>query len=287
MTSFFLKYSIFFLLVLVLILTNSACTDESDPIVPPSEHFEPEGWIIRDATTKPVLVVWQGVIQTSWNSVPVPDTLYAPLNALSDHYTVKFLDINKNIINPPSDADHQFGWLITDPSKLSIIRDNPTDWAFHLKGLMVGTTTLELQVLHVGHVDVKTPKIPVIIREDTTAYGEPVGIRLSYEEDGAVLATATETTSSGSVDVKKDSLTDHIKIEFFDDQNRFYQPEYPLHTLDFTIANPSILQIQPEPGEPWVIRVKGLSIGSTTVTFKLIVGGSAEFISFPININVQ
>jgi hypothetical protein len=287
MTSFFLKYSIFFLSVLVLIFTNSGCSDGSDPIVPPSEHFEPEGWVIRDATTKPVLVVWQGVIQTSWNSVPVPDTLYAPLNALSDHYTVKFLDINKNIINPPSDADHQFGWLITDPSKLSIIRDNPTDWAFHLKGLSVGTTTLELQVLHVGHVDVKIPKIPVIIREDTTAYGEPVGIRLSYEEDGAVLATATETTSSGSVDVNKDSLTDHIKIEFFDDQNRFYQPEYPLHTLDFTIANPSIVQIQPEPGEPWVIRVKGLSIGTTTVTFKLIVGGSAEFKAFPININVQ
>ena len=287
MTSFILKYSYIFLLVVLLTFTTTSCSDETDPLIPPSEHFEPEGWVIRDATTKPILVVWQGVIQTTWNSTSVPDTLYAPLNALSDHFSVKFLDINKNIINPPTDTDHQFGWLITDPAKLSIVQDSPTDWAFHLKGLIKGTTTLELQVLHVGHVDVKTPKIPVIIREDTTAYGEPIGLRLSYEEDGTVLATASDIVSTGSLDVQKDSLTDHIEVEFYDDQNRFYQPEYPLHSLGFTVANPTIAEIFPEAGEPWVIRVKGLANGSTTVTFKLIVSGVAEFVSFPINVNVQ
>lgn len=286
MTSFFLKYSCILLFTIILLPVFTSCSDETDPVIPPSEHFEPEGWVVRDATTKPILVVWQGIIQTSWNSTSVPDTLYAPLNALSDHFTVKFLDINKNIINPPTDADHQFGWLITDPSKLSIIQDSPADWAFHLKGLTIGTSTIELQVLHLGHVDVKTPKIPVIVREDTTAYGDPIGLRLSYE-DGTVIATASGTTSTGSVDVEKDSLTDHIEIEFYDDQNRYYQPEYPLHTLDFTIANPSVIQVLPEAGEPWVIRVKGLSTGSTTVTFRLMVAGSAEFVSFPINVNVQ
>ncbi len=286
MTSFFLKYSCILLFTIILLPVFTSCSDETDPVIPPSEHFEPEGWVVRDATTKPILVVWQGIIQTSWNSTSVPDTLYAPLNALSDHFTVKFLDINKNIINPPTDADHQFGWLITDPSKLSIIQDSPADWAFHLKGLTIGTSTIELQVLHLGHVDVKTPKIPVIVREDTTAYGDPIGLRLSYE-DGTVISTASGTTSTGSVDVEKDSLTDHIEIEFYDDQNRYYQPEYPLHTLDFTIANPSIIQVLPEAGEPWVIRVKGLSTGSTTVTFRLMVAGSAEFVSFPINVNVQ
>jgi hypothetical protein len=287
MTSFFLKHSYIILILFFIIITTTSCSDETDPVIPPSEHFEPEGWVVRDATTKPILVVWQGVIQTTWNSTSISDTLYAPLNALSDHFTVKFLDINKNIINPPSDADHQFGWLITDPAKLSIVQDSPTDWSFHLKGLINGTTTLELQVLHVGHVDVKTPKIPVIIREDTTAYGEPIGLRLSYEEDGTILATATDLTSSGSLDVEKDSLTDHIKIEFFDNQNRYYQPEYPLHTLGFTIANPTIAEIIPEAGEPWVIRVKGLATESTTITVKLLVSGVEEFVSFPININVQ
>lgn len=287
MNSFVIKYFYLFVLTIFSFIIFNSCSDETDPVIPPSEHFEPEGWVVRDATTKPILVVWQGVIQTNWNSVEVPDTLYAPLNALSDHYTIKFLDLNKNIINPPTDVDNEFGWIITDTSKLSIVRDNPTDWAFHLKGKALATTSLELQVLHVGHVDVKTPKIPVIIREDTTAYGEPIGLRLSYEEDGTVLATATDLTSTGSVDVQKDSLTDHIEIEFYDDQNRYYQPEYPLHTLDFTVADPSIVQILPESGEPWVIRVKGLTTGSTSVTFKLVVNGAAEFVSFPINVNVQ
>ncbi len=287
MKPFFLKYSYIVLILLLLIIITTSCSDETDPVIPPTEHFEPEGWVIRDATTKPILVVWQGVIQTSWNSAITPDTLYAPLNALSDHYTIKFLDINKNIINPPTDVDHEFGWLITNTSMLEIIRDNPTDWAFHLKGLTNGTTSLELQVLHVGHVDVKTPKIPVIIREDTTAYGEPIGLRLSYEDDGTVLATATNLTSTGSLDVQKDSLTNHIEVEFYDDLNRYFQPEYPLHTLDYTVANTTIVQILPEAGEPWVIRVKGLATGSTTVTFKLMVSGVAEFVSFPINVNVQ
>ena len=82
MTSFILKYSYIFLLISLLIFTTTSCSDETDPVIPPSEHFEPEGWIVRDATTKPILVVWQGVIQTTWNSTSVLDTLYAPLNAL-------------------------------------------------------------------------------------------------------------------------------------------------------------------------------------------------------------
>jgi len=82
---------------------------------------------------------------------------------------VKFLDAKKGIMNPPVDAEHEFAWMITDTTFFEIIRDNPTDWAFHLKGKKEGKTTLELQVLHLGHVDVRTPKIPVIIKEDTTA----------------------------------------------------------------------------------------------------------------------
>lgn len=277
--------SIFSILLIALVALNG-CGEETEPTIPQSEHFEPEGWVIRDATTKPILVVWQGVIQQSWNSVDVPDTLYAPLNALSDHFTVKFLDLNRNIINPPADSEHDFGWLITENTKLEIVRDNPSDWAFHLKGLITGTTTLELQVLHLGHVDVKTPKIPVIIKEDTTAYGEPVGLRLSYEENGNILASATSSSSSGILEVTKDSTSDHIAIEFFDSQGRYFQPEYPLHSLGFSIADNNIVDILPEANEPWVIKIKGKVVGNTTVIFKLMVGGNDEFVSFPINISV-
>ncbi|NCS87339.1 MAG: hypothetical protein AUK34_07590 [Ignavibacteria bacterium CG2_30_36_16] len=156
------------ILLFISIFFLSGC-NEDNPTIQPSEHFEPEGWVLRDATQRPILVVWQGYIQTLWQGNSISDTLYAPLNALSDHITVKFLDAKKGIMNPPVDAEHEFAWMITDTTFFEIIRDNPTDWAFHLKGKKEGKTTLELQVLHLGHVDVRTPKIPVIIKEDTTA----------------------------------------------------------------------------------------------------------------------
>lgn len=285
MKSYFIRYLYVLFVLLVSFVLFISC-DESDPLIPPSEHFEPEGWIVSDATGKLILVVWQGVLQSSWNSIPVPDTLYAPLNTISDHFTVKFLDINKNIINPPTDNDYQFGCLITDTSKVRFVRDAPTDWAFHLDGNVLGSTTLELQVLHFGHVDVKTPKIPVIIRQAITVHSENPGSRLCYEKDGKLIATATEINSTGSIDIKKDSTTDHIEIEFSDNQNLFILPEYPLHSLDIFVANPAMVHIISEPSKPCVLRIKGVASGSKKVNTKLLASGVAEFISFPNKVNI-
>lgn len=282
-----LSYCLLLFIFVTISIYLTGCKDESDPVTPPSEHFEPEGWMVRDATQKPILVVWQGVIQTTWEGNQISDTLFAPLNALSEHYTIKFLDVNKKIINPPSGADHKFGFDIGDTSVFSIIQDNPTDWAFHLKGKRAGYSTLELQVLHLGHVDVKTPRIPVKTVTDTSAYGEPIGIRLSYEEDATLLVTATSTTATGSLSVVKDSTSDHIKVEFFDENNRFFQPEYPLHTLGIVVSDTTIARIFEEPGEPWVIRLTGLKQGITSVIFKLMVSGNAEFTSSSIQVRVE
>ncbi|NUN10958.1 MAG: hypothetical protein HUU54_17415 [Ignavibacteriaceae bacterium] len=282
-----LSYSLLLFIFATISIFLTGCKDESDPVTPPSEHFEPEGWIVRDATLKPILVVWQGVIQTSWEGNQVIDTLFAPLNALSEHYSVKFLDVNKKILNPPSGADHEFGFAIGDTSIFSIVQDSPTDWAFHLKGKRTGNSTLELQVQHLGHVDVKTPKIPVRTVIDTSAYGEPVGIRLSYEEDATLLVTATSATTTGSLVVTKDSTSDHIKVEFFDENYRFFQPEYPLHMLGITVTDTTIARVFEETGEPWVIRLAGLKQGTTLVIFRLMVGGSAEFTSSSITIQVE
>lgn len=282
------KFKSLFVLTFLFIISLSffnGC-DENDPVIPPSAHFEPEGWLIRDATQKPILVVWQGVIQNSWNSQTVDTVFVAPLNALSDHLTVKFLDANKNIMNPPSDNNYQFGWAITDTSVLSVVQDRPADWAFHLKGKQTGSTFLELQVRHVGHVDVRTPQIPVIVEVDTSAHGEPVGLRLTYEETGLLIATATDTTALGTIDVIKDSASKHILVEYFDEHGHYFQPEYPLHQLNGVIGDSSMVDIITTENEPWVIQIKGKATGSTTIVFKLIVSGVSEFDSHPITINI-
>jgi hypothetical protein len=275
------------LFLITIILFINGCKEESNPITPPSEHIEPEGWLIRDATAKPILVVWQGVIQNQWNSSVISDTLAAPLNALSDHLSIKFLDKDKNIFNPPTSSDYNLGWVIGDTSVLSIVQDSPTDYAFHLKGKKEGNTSLVLQLRHLGHTDARTPEIPVFVQMDTTAHGEPIGIRISYEESGIVLVNATSSSVTGIIEIDKDSTSDHIMVEFYDANGHYFQPEYPLHSLASELNANGIFQYFPETDEPWVFRVEGLSVGTPTLTLKLMVGGTAEFISAPISIIVR
>lgn len=284
-TSFF-RMSFIFVHLFATLLFLSGCKKESNPVTPPSEHSEPEGWVIRDGTTRQILVVWQGIIQTEWDGLSLSDTLYAPLNALSDHLSIKFLNSEKKIFNPPASSDYSLGWKITDTSILAIIQDSPSDYAIHLKGKKEGKTSLELQLRHLGHTDARTPLIPVIVRIDTSAFGEPIGVRLSYENDGMVLANATASTTSGKLEIRKDSTSRHIKVEFVDDNGKYFQPEYPLHSLSFHISPSGIFQAIPESGEPWVFSIKGLIQGNASLVIKLNVSGIAEFTSAPIPVSV-
>ncbi len=279
--------SIFIFSLFILLTVFQGCKSESDPITPQTEHFEPEGWIIRDATLKPILVVFQGVIQSTWNGISVDDTLIAPLNALSDHYSIKFLDGSGNIINPPYSTDYSFSYIITDTSKLSIVKDSPTDWAFHLKGKQEGITTIELQLSHLGHVDVRTPKIPVLIKQIEGTHGEATGLKIRVESTNELLVTATDTSCIGGLSLLRDSSTQHLKVVFFDENGTEFQPEYPLHTLEWSIDNPSIINILRDDEEPWVIRIQGKSVGTAYFRLKLVVGNIAEFISAQIQVTVN
>ncbi len=277
--------SILIFLFIVSLLISS-CKENDTPSEPQTPHFEAEGLIIQDATKKIIFAVFQGNLLKDFNGNKLMDTLIAPLNALSDHYSVKFLDANKNIINPPADDDHSFGYDITDKTILQIIQDDPKDYAFHLKGLKSGTTTIELRVNHNGHPDFKTPKIPVKVIVDTTKHGEPVGVILSYEENGLEIVNATDKISNKNIVIPKDT-TDHIKIEFYDANGKKFQPEYPLHNFTLEILDNTIVSYIKEADEPWVLRFVGKKLGQTQFKIKLLVNGVAEFTTANINIEVR
>lgn len=276
------------IIMLFSLLLLNGCSEETNPINPPSEHFEPEGWLIRDAALQPVLVVFQGQILKNWKGNPVPDTLFAPLNALSEHFSVKFLDANQNIMNPPSDASHSFTMKIADTSVAGYKKDTPTDYAFHLIGKKIGKTDVELQVQHSGHVDVKTPLIPLVVRVDTTAHGEPVGMKVMLEENDSLLAMMSKDGSvTGSIVLGVTDTTDHIKIVFFDEYGTEFSPEVPHHSLGSILSSTTIASVLPEPGEPWVVRIVGKTVGTASVRFTILVSGTAEFTSSAIPILVQ
>lgn len=150
------------LVIFILLLIFTGCKEEENPVIPPSEHFEPFGWFLHDAGARPILVVWEGHIQQTWNDSSITDTLYGVTNGATPPIYVRFLDENKNVTEYPKDDDYTFGWVITDTLITSILGHEP-GWAFHISGKQAGVTTIELQVLHLGHADVRTPKIPVRI----------------------------------------------------------------------------------------------------------------------------
>lgn len=262
------------------------CKEESNPITDQQPHFEPEGWLIRDATLKPILVVFQGVIQKTWNGESVDTVFKAPLNALSPHYSVRFLSASKEILNPPSGSEYSLGFLITDTSKLAAVKDSPTDWAFHLKGKQIGQTTIELRLLHGNHADVITPKIPVKIEEDSTAHGEIEGVRLRYEENDSLLVTAADSIVTGSITIQNGVTGDHILVDFSDHSGDFFHPEYPLHTMTTSVSNSAVFETIRTPDEPWVIQIKGKAAGSAVFYINVVVNGETEFTSLAIPVTI-
>ncbi len=134
-----------------------------DPMSHQEEHFEPEGLVIIDSGNR-FFRYFQGQIDASGGR---KDHLDAPLNEETSHWSIRFLDDHGDEIDPPDDPDFKFTWAIADPTVLEVVQDadDVGKFDFHLRGLKVGETTIELQVTHDDHVDFRTIPIPVHVGE--------------------------------------------------------------------------------------------------------------------------
>lgn len=155
---FFIKTLKFPIAVFSLLALLVAGCGKDDPTSPHEDHFEPEGLVIIDSGVR-FFKYFQGRIDAADGR---KDKLEVSVG-LGPHWQIRFLDDHGDEIDPPSDPDDKFGWRIADPTVVEVFQD-PEDvgkFAFHLRGLKAGSTTLELQVLHVDHVDFRTIPIPV------------------------------------------------------------------------------------------------------------------------------
>ena len=143
----------FFVLAILSLFIFSSCGDD-DPVTPQEDHFEAVGTVIYDATGAEILRILRGVTS---------DTLTAQVGVLSDHYNVKFINDEENVVNPPSDEETEMGVDVTNPALLETEQDEPGAFEFHLKGLATGITTIEIKILHAGHSDYRSGLIPVKI----------------------------------------------------------------------------------------------------------------------------
>lgn len=141
-------------MLLFLIIITAACS-ESDPVIPQEEHFNAIGVVLRSSDTQ-LASILRG--ETS-------DTLRAAANVSGERIEVFFYDENEHIIDPPTDPNKTLSWEIGDAQVLELQQDAGQEggFAFHLNGIQPGVTTLELLIMHEGHADYRSGKIPVSV----------------------------------------------------------------------------------------------------------------------------
>lgn len=147
---------IYYIFLTILIISIISCS-ESDPSEPHHEHLEASGLVLIKSGQR-FFKIFRGEIVSDTKKLEVP------LGELTDHYSIKFLDEDGEEFDPPTDPDKSLSWGIEDESIVEVYQEKQGDWEFHLKGLKVGTTTIELRVLHLDHIEFRTPKIQVEVK---------------------------------------------------------------------------------------------------------------------------
>lgn len=271
-------------LLVMLAAVLPSCGDDDDPLSSQTEHFEAIGMYFSSSGI-PVASILRGV---------TTDTFHVPLGALTEHIDAEFYDDDENIIDPPTDADKSLGWSIDNPSVVEVWQHEGEEggYEFHLRGLAQGETHIEFFVVHAGHNDYRSGKIPVAVAPDPTAHDAPIGVVVFEEATGDSLATSFLTDSSqsvqGTIAVTNGTTTDHLEVEFFDHNGIRFTPAVPPHALQVISANSSVLAVTgQEPGEPWAFKLQGVSQGATTITINILHDGSVgkSFKPIPVTVN--
>lgn len=148
-------YKSIFIFSLVSILLVS-CKDETNPTEDQHDHFEPIGIILYN-NGQIQFKVSEGVIDTTISS-----NLKLPAGTYTD-FTITFISGDGDEVQMPDDPDKELSWSIADAAYLEVKKHADYSNKLTMKGLQAGGTELEIHILHNGHIDFRTPKIPVVI----------------------------------------------------------------------------------------------------------------------------
>jgi len=149
-----LRKVLFLFSLLVFSITITSCED--DPVAPQEEHLKAIGMVFYSSGIE-VARILRGV---------TTDTLFAPLDNLSDHMDVMFLDEDEKLVDPPT--EHQkLNSEVDDPTTVDMWQHPGEEGAFefHLEGFKIGETSIEFFVMHNDHADFRSGKIPVKVIE--------------------------------------------------------------------------------------------------------------------------
>lgn len=258
------------------------CTSCStkNPVVPGTpgdcEHADADGMVI-DQGVVTVAYQWQAQVVGAF--------------ALADTQSVRglravFLSPDSSRIGTEEFCSHELRWEVADTSIAQVVAEPGDPWGFSLRGKAQGTTQVRFRIWHVDHPDFTSQ--PFEIQVSGTPPHVPIAAR------GAVLFKGGSRVSSwgwgiaggyGKLFVPQSGVTWPIGIQWVDSAGAPVEPG-PGYSLAWSVGASSIARVVGVPGEPWNVRVEGLSIGTTSVAFSLLWNGVPEFTTGPIDVLV-
>lgn len=144
--------------LLILLLSTfiiSQCDNDVDNH--DEDHLEPVGLIIKNAALQPLLDYTAPITPT--------DTLEVPHEGETDLLTVVFKAEDGDEFTPDG-SEYSLGFDVPTNAPYEIEQhEGDGKWSFHIKGLILGTSTLVLELKHGDHADFKTVGIPVKVEE--------------------------------------------------------------------------------------------------------------------------
>jgi hypothetical protein len=141
--------------IFIFIIALTSCKD-SHVHEPHDDHYEAEGMAFFQSGNK-IAEIFRGV---------TADTLFASVNVDGALTEIKFYDKAKKLLDPPDFKKNPMSWKITDTSIVSLKQPvgKEGSYEFNLRGKRVGSTDIEFFIMHSGHADFRSGKIPVIVR---------------------------------------------------------------------------------------------------------------------------
>lgn len=265
---------VLFALVITVIFSVVGCDDDDNNDEDIGEHIMPWGFVLYDSGVE-VVRYFKG---TYTGEIEVHES------GMTGHIAVHFLDADSVKFDPAdepgmNEGHHHLEITIQDTSIAGLYRHDQgggEDWGFHITGEAVGQTGLHLSLRHEDHYGFQMPSdvwIPIHVEHESGGeHGPPVGLVVKEEDSGTILATATAATVTGEIIAPIGDHTDHLVVEFFDAENRYFQPGVPVHSLMGTVADSTIAQFEShaDDGEPWSFWIIGEQAGQTTLELDLM-----------------
>lgn len=250
---------LFIAIIALLPILFTSC--EKDTIAP-SEHFEPQGLQIKDATKKVIIKIMNGEFNAQYS-----DEFEVPLNSMTEELEVEFLDANGSVIEPPTSSEYSLKLTFGDNTIAQIYQHDGERWAFHIKGLKAGVTDVELSFNHNDHADFKTPKIKVHVEDsDEVDIHE---VKLINNDNGITLVEIDDENKVVGNIIVQVSKSLEIKFNVLNHDNEVVNPDD--YELQFDFANAeNICDFDVTNFTNSILKLNGKSKGKEKVIVKII-----------------